>query len=124
MTVYVGARYQRGHGLGSIFRTIARIAMPVLRRTGKSALKAMGREVARSGSNFVSDVIGGVPIKEAAKSRSQQGLKNVLRAGQQAVIGATGLVPGQVGSGYGGKRKAQQRRGGPKPKRKTHDIFH
>lgn len=122
MTVFVGPRYQRGHGLGSIFRSIARVAMPVLKRAGKSALKAVGEEVAKSGSNFVSDLVSGVPIKQAAKNRSQQGLKNVLKAGQQAVIGATGFVPGEIPSARGGKRKAS-RRGGPKRKRGTGDIF-
>jgi hypothetical protein len=38
--VYVGTRYQRGHGLGSIFESLFKSAVPLLKRGAKT----LGRE--------------------------------------------------------------------------------
>ena len=38
--VYVGTRYQRGHGLGSIFGSLFKSAVPLL----KTGAKTLGRE--------------------------------------------------------------------------------
>ena len=121
MVVYVGARYQRGHGLGSIFRSIARIAMPMIKRVGKSAVKAVGREVAKSGSSFISDVMKGVPVKKAAKSRSRQGLQNVMKKGQRMVMGAAGYNPPGEQTTKKRKRKNTPAKAGGKRVRR--DVF-
>ena len=56
MSVYIAPRYQRGHGIGSIMRGILRVASPTLKKHGKSALKAVGRQFLKSGSDFFSDI--------------------------------------------------------------------
>jgi len=59
MPFYSGAQYQHGHGLGSIFASISRAELPLV----KSGAKAVGREVLKSGTRFASDVLAGESVK-------------------------------------------------------------
>jgi hypothetical protein len=45
--VYVGTRYQRGHGLGSIFGSLFKSAVLLLKRGAKT----LGREALKTGLN-------------------------------------------------------------------------
>jgi hypothetical protein len=62
--VLAGRRYQRGHGLGSIFGGLFKAAMPLL----KKGAKTIGREALKTGLNIVGDVVQGRNIKQAAES--------------------------------------------------------
>ena len=55
---------QRGYGLGSIFKSVARSAMPSLKEIGKSALT--------TGLEVLQDVAKGENIKTAAKKRLKE----------------------------------------------------
>jgi hypothetical protein len=50
--VFAGRRYQRGHGLGSIFGGLFKAAMPLL----KKGAKTLGREALKTGLNIAGDV--------------------------------------------------------------------
>ena len=58
---YCGPVLQRGYGIGSIFKSVARSVMPSLKENGKSALT--------SGLEELQDVVKGENIKTAAKKR-------------------------------------------------------
>jgi hypothetical protein len=49
--VYVGTRFQRGHGLGSIFGGLFKAAVPLL----KKGAKTLGREALKTGLNIAKD---------------------------------------------------------------------
>ena len=55
---------QRGYGLGSIFKSVARSVMPSLKEIGKSALT--------TGLEVLQDVAKGENIKSAAKKRLKE----------------------------------------------------
>ena len=55
---------QRGYGLGSIFKSVARSVMPSLKEIGKSALT--------TGLEVLQDVTKGENIKTAAKKRLKE----------------------------------------------------
>ena len=55
---------QRGYGLGSIFKSVARSVMPSLKEIGKSALT--------TGLKVLQDVAKGENIKTAAKKRLKE----------------------------------------------------
>ena len=74
MPFYSGAQYQRGHGLGSIFASIGRAVLPLV----KSGAKAVGRELLKSGSRIASDVLAGENVKRAAIRRAKQAGSNLL----------------------------------------------
>ena len=54
MAAFTGARYQRGHGLGNMFRSLTKFALP--------------------GMNIAQEVMLGQNIKKAAKRHLSQGL--------------------------------------------------
>ena len=58
---YHGPVLQRGYGIGSIFKSVARSVMPSLKEIGKSALN--------TGLEVLQDVAKGENIKTAAKKR-------------------------------------------------------
>jgi hypothetical protein len=78
--VYVGTRYQRGHGLGSIFGSLFKSAVPLLKREAKT----LGREALKTGLNLASDVMEGQNVTKAAKSRMKSTELNLL---QKAITG-------------------------------------
>lgn len=45
MPVYAGAPYQRGHGLGGIFRGLAKMAMPLVKRAAPVLFKTAKKVV-------------------------------------------------------------------------------
>ena len=129
--LFMGSRYQKGHGLGGIFRTIARIAMPLLRRTaipflkraGKSALKTVGRQVIRSGKSLVGDVVQGKPFKESVKRRTKQGVEkavvSILKGGKRKQKGGGMIEPAKKKKKCSANSKVKKM----VPKNERWDIF-
>jgi hypothetical protein len=78
--VYVGTRYQRGHGLGSIFGSLFKSTVPFLKRGAKT----FGREAVKTGLNLASDVMEEQNVTQAAKSILKSTGQNLL---QKAIIG-------------------------------------
>ena len=62
---FAGAQYQRGHGLGSLFGSLLRSAMPLIKR----GAVALGRGALKTGVRIAGDVLAGQNIKTAAKRR-------------------------------------------------------
>ena len=60
--VYVGTRYQRGHGLGSIFGSLFKSAVPLLMRGAKT----LGCEALKTGLNLASDVMEGQNVTQVS----------------------------------------------------------
>ena len=68
--VYTGHPNQRGHGIGSILSSIARVAVPVLSRVGK--------RVIRGGLQVASDVLDGRSFGDSAKRRVSEAIKEEI----------------------------------------------
>ena len=66
LPVFIGG--QRGRGLGGIFNGLARMIIPVLKRTGKTVLK----EGLRSGVDVLGDIVSGQNVKSSFKKRAKQ----------------------------------------------------
>ncbi|GFY07393.1 uncharacterized protein F54H12.2 [Trichonephila clavipes] len=66
LTHYKGINFQKGYGIGGIFRRLFRTALPFLVKGAKT----IGKEVLMTGSHVASDVLSGENFKEAAKTRS------------------------------------------------------
>ncbi|GFX75640.1 uncharacterized protein F54H12.2 [Trichonephila clavipes] len=66
-THYKGINFQKGYGIGGIFRRLFRAALPFLVKGGKT----IGNEVLMTGSRVASDVLSGENFKEAVKTRSR-----------------------------------------------------
>ena len=79
MPYFSGASYQRGYGLGSIFSSIAKSVLPLI----KSGAKAVGKEALKSGMAFASDVVAGKNVKQAAIDRAKSAGSNLFQAAKQ-----------------------------------------
>ena len=72
--VFVGRRYQRGHGLGSVLGGLFRRVVPFIKgNAGK-----IGKQLLRTGMNIVGSVLGGKKIKEATKEGVSRGIKRTV----------------------------------------------
>ena len=66
ITPYSGAPYQRGHGIGAVFKGILRYAIPF----AKSGLaKSVLKTGVRAGASIAADAFRGRNMKEAVKHR-------------------------------------------------------
>ena len=74
MAAFTGARYQRGHGLGNILRSLTKFALPFL----KKGAKAVGKQVMKTGMNIAQEAMLGHNVKKAAKRHLSQGLTELV----------------------------------------------
>ena len=106
MPVFRGSSWQRGYGqrgygqtgygLGGLFRSLGKIAKPMI----KSGAKALGNFALASGVNLLGDVLAGKSVKQAAKARALEGANAAkMQAIQRAqkpgedVLEAVGVRP-------------------------------
>ena len=73
---FAGAQYQRGHGLGSLFGSLLRSAMPLIKR----GAVALGKGALKTGVRIAGDVLSGQNIKTAAKRRVTDAVISSIRA--------------------------------------------
>ncbi|GFW77856.1 uncharacterized protein F54H12.2 [Trichonephila clavipes] len=75
LTHYKGINFQKGYGIGGIFRRLFRAALPFLVKGGKT----IGKEVLMTGSRVAFDVLSGENFKEAVKTRSRESGKKLAQ---------------------------------------------
>lgn len=77
--VFIGAPYQRGHGLGSFLSGLFRRALPLLTR----GARAVGKEALHAGMNILGDVAHNTPFKDAFRSRITESGRNLKRKAEE-----------------------------------------
>ena len=92
MPVFMGARYQRGHGIGNFFARVKRFAIPLLKRGAMFLLPRLFK----TGADIVDDVKSGSKVKDAFKSRVPGAAKEAAR---DAIKEASHALFNQSGSG-------------------------
>jgi len=119
---FAGPVYQRGHGIGSLFRGLFRFAMPFL----KQGAKTVGRQALQTGIQVAGDMLENRPIKESLKARVREAGSSLRTKAENKV---NQLLNGS-GRRRARKRKASIRIGPPilkrrraSNKRKSRDIF-
>ncbi len=117
---FQGYAFQRGAGIGSIFKGLLRVILPV----AKSAGRTVGKQALKSGAAIMSDVLDGRDIGEAAVAHGKRGVGMLARNAVRKVTGKKKKKRRRRQTGGGlGQRKTQKsinKRGIPKKKtRKT-----
>ena len=84
---YRGTPYQRGAGLGSFFRALFRMAVPVIKSVGKQA----GKHALSAGANVMADLVKGQPVIESMKKHSRAETSRLLAEAGQALQEGEGL---------------------------------
>lgn len=97
--VFIGAPYQRGHGLGSFLSGLFRRALPLLTR----GARVVGKEALHTGMNILDDVAHNTPFKDAFRSRITESGRNLKRKAEEK------LESLMKGSGYKVHDRAPQR---------------
>lgn len=88
-----GLPYQRGAGLGSFFRSLFSMAIPVLKRAASSTAKRVGKQALSALGRVAADVTSGQSWKDSLAKRSKESAANVLHESADALQ--------QSGSGLG-----------------------
>lgn len=81
MDGFKGTLYQRGAGLGSFFRSLFRLAVPVFRRAASS----VGKQALATGADIAKDYLDGQPILAAAETRGREGLAELANKAGVAI---------------------------------------
>lgn len=92
LPVFAGGRGQRGHGLGNIFGSLFRSAMPLIKR----GAVALGKRALKTGVRVARDVVAGGNLKAAVKRRAKEA--------------GVDLLDGLLNAPAPKKKKVQQRR--------------
>jgi len=87
--IFRGIPYQRGNGLGSVFRRLFRYLLPI----GKEIGSAIGRQGLESGNRVLSNVLEGKDLKQSLIDEGKAGLKSLLDKA------SSGLEKQQTGQG-------------------------
>ncbi len=74
LPVFVGARGQRGHGLGNLFGSLFRSAMPLIKR----GAMALGKRALNTGMHVARDVVAGGNLKQSIKRRAKEAGADLL----------------------------------------------
>jgi len=131
LPAFGGVRYQRGHGLGSIFGSIFSKIKGALPWFFKTAAK----HVMQTGANVANDMLEGAKFKESVKERGLEGAKSAAEViVPRAIEGIKSAIredrnkdtepQTQEGAQEGsGKRKYRTIRRPKKIKRLRQDIF-
>lgn len=121
--VFYGAKYQRGHGLGSIFKSFYRWISPIFKTHALPILKegasVLGQEAIKTAANIANDTLSGKKLEESAIERAKEAVDSISSKANSYI------KRNQSGSGY--KRKnIGQKNSLPKKRnisRRRQDIF-
>ena len=94
---YRGARFQRGYGIGGIFKSVARYAIPLF----KQGAKVAGKRALQAATEVGKDVLQGKNVTESVKTHRGKVVKDFVEQGARTLLHQTG---------HGSKRRRSQRR--------------
>ena len=83
--VFRGSRMQRGYGVGSVLSGMLRAAVPFLRR----GAQALGKQALRTWLDVGRDVLSGRKLKDSARQRTLQTVRNVVEKAGRRTDGGT-----------------------------------
>lgn len=115
---FQGSPYQRGYGLGGIFRKIFRYIMPIVREHALPVVKNVGKEFLKTAVNVASDSLNGQNVKQSAKNRFSETITNLNN--QMGIHEGEGLM---LKPGLSIKRKLSGRINKKSKKKRILDIF-
>ena len=80
-SVFRGSPFQRGYGLGGIFKKMYRFFMPIMNTHALPALKRgaeiFGAEAVKAASNVAQDVIKGSNVQDALRHHTSTAIENL-----------------------------------------------
>jgi hypothetical protein len=101
---FAGFPYQRGAGIGTVFGTIFRFLLPLIRSAGKE----IGREGLATGARILGNLAEGKAARSAVVEETAEGLKNLINRSdpQEALRRLVDKAQTRLQKGSGRKRGA------------------
>jgi hypothetical protein len=100
LTVFNGAKHQKGYGLGNVFRSFYRWIAPVFKVHAipllKEGAQAIGTEAVKTIANVANDTLEGNKFSESIRKRSKEAINTLADKAQYKL---------QKGEGYKRKNK-------------------
>ena len=75
--VFKGSPYQRGFGIGNVFRRFFRWVIPIIKSNALPIVTNVGKEAIKTAVNIANDTIDGKDFKSSAKSQIKNSLNNM-----------------------------------------------
>jgi hypothetical protein len=117
VTVFRGAPLQRGHGLGGLFKTLFRVAVPLIRRAAPivkrvavRAGKSVAKRAVKAGARVINDVASNQStLKDALKNRAQEAaLQAAMDAINKGAPSRKASTPARKGKGKGNRQQRKR----------------
>ena len=105
---YKGSTWQKGHGFGNFMSSMLNFAKPIGRALAKKGVKTL--------AGVASDIISGVPAKEAAKRRAIESFEDMKADVSNKLIHTLGVNPS-------GRKRKNNNNIKQKRKKKRSDVF-
>lgn len=81
-SVFRGAAFQKGYGLGGAFRRFFTWFLPLLKEHTLPIAKNFGKEIVQNVANIANDAINGENIEESAKKHVENSMKKINQSGK------------------------------------------
>ena len=98
--VFHGTRFQRGYGLGNIFKGLIRWIAPILKTHALPSIaagsKEIGREALKTFANVANDTLNGRQLNQSFKERGSEAINSLTKKAEDHI---------QKGSGKRKKKK-------------------
>lgn len=116
-----GVPYQRGHGLGTMFGSVMRFLLPMLRSAGRE----LGKEGLAAGARILTDVAKGKPMRSAIVDETSEGLRQLVEKHnpQERLRELINRTQSRLQRGSGRKRAPARRRPPAQNKRRRLDAL-
>jgi hypothetical protein len=86
ITGYRGARFQRGYGIGGIFKSLARYTIPLF----KQGAKVAGNRALQAATEVGQDVLQGKNVRESVKTHGGDVVKDFTEQGAKVLLQQAG----------------------------------
>jgi hypothetical protein len=84
---YRGACFQRGYGIGGIFNSLARYAIPLF----KQGAKVVSKRALQAATEVGQDVLRGKNVRESVKTHGGEVVKDFAEKGAMTLLRQTGM---------------------------------
>ena len=75
--VFRSIKFQRGYGLGGVFKKLFKWIMPIFKEKAMPILRSVGESVIKGTTNLAKDTLKGRNVRESAKDRFEETLNEL-----------------------------------------------
>jgi len=101
--VFRAMKFQRGYGLGGVFKRLFKWIVPIFKEKAMPLLKSVGESVIKGTANVAKDAIKGRNVRESAKDRFEETLNEL--SDKAGVMRGHGGIASNINTPINNKKK-------------------